>query len=92
MTQLDVRPIRAFQDNYIWLIRSPGDPGVATVVDPGDAAPVLQALADGALRLGAILITLVVFALLFCLFLYFKGRYLPTSEDRSVSGNFVWAY
>lgn len=57
MTQLDVRPIRAFQDNYIWLIRSPGDPGVATVVDPGDAAPVLQALDSGGLQLGAILIT-----------------------------------
>lgn len=57
MTQLDVRPIRAFQDNYIWLIRSPGDPGVAAVVDPGDAAPVLLALDAGGLRLEAILIT-----------------------------------
>jgi 7-dehydrocholesterol reductase len=41
---------------------------------------------------GAILSTLVAFALLFCLFLYFKGRYWPTSADRSVSGNFVWDY
>jgi hypothetical protein len=41
---------------------------------------------------GPMLITLVVFALLFCLFLYVKGRHAPTSEDRSVSGNVVWDY
>ena len=41
---------------------------------------------------GAILATLVAFALVFCLFLYFKGRYRPTSDDRSVSGNFIWDY
>ncbi len=41
---------------------------------------------------GSLLITLVVFALLFCLFLYFKGCYWPSSEDRSVSGNFIWDY
>ena len=41
---------------------------------------------------GAILATLVLFALVFCLFLYFKGRYWPTSEDRSISGNFIWDY
>jgi 7-dehydrocholesterol reductase len=41
---------------------------------------------------GAILATLVLFALLFCLFLYCKGRYWPSSEDRSVSGNFIWDY
>jgi 7-dehydrocholesterol reductase len=41
---------------------------------------------------GEILATLVLFALIFCLFLYFKGRYWPTSEDRSLSGNFIWDY
>lgn len=41
---------------------------------------------------GEILATLVLFALLFCLFLYFKGRYRPTSPDRSLSGNFIWDY
>lgn len=41
---------------------------------------------------GEILATLVLFAMLFCLFLYFKGRYWPTSEDRSLSGNFIWDY
>jgi 7-dehydrocholesterol reductase len=41
---------------------------------------------------GSILATLVPFALAFCLFLYFKGRYRPTTQDRSVSGNFIWDY
>ena len=43
-------------------------------------------------RFGQMLITLVLFALLFCLFLYVKGRMWPTSGDRSVSGNFIWDY
>ena len=41
---------------------------------------------------GEILATLVLFALVFCLFLYFKGRYGPSSEDHSLSGNFIWDY
>ena len=41
---------------------------------------------------GEMLATLVLFALAFCLFLYLKGRYAPTSPDRSVSGNFIWDY
>ena len=41
---------------------------------------------------GEILATLVLFALVFCLFLYFKGKYWPTSEDGSVSGNFIWDF
>ncbi|MBM5810991.1 MAG: hydroxyacylglutathione hydrolase [Gammaproteobacteria bacterium] len=57
MTQLDVRPIPAFQDNYIWLIRGLTDPRAATVVDPGTADPVLQALASDDLHLAAILVT-----------------------------------
>jgi len=43
-------------------------------------------------RFGEILATLVSFALLFCLFLYVKGRWWPSSADRSVSGNFLWDY
>lgn len=43
-------------------------------------------------QFGPMLATLVLFALLFCLFLYVKGRFWPTSEDRSVSGNFIWDY
>lgn len=49
-----VRPIRAFSDNYIWLI-SRG--GLACVVDPGDAAPVLAQLEQEKLKLIAILLT-----------------------------------
>jgi hydroxyacylglutathione hydrolase len=46
--------IPAFTDNYIWLIRKGGD---AVVVDPGDAAPVLDHLAREKLALRAILTT-----------------------------------
>lgn len=44
----------AFTDNYIWMLH---DGRRAVVVDPGDAAPVLQALDAGGLRLAAILVT-----------------------------------
>lgn len=44
----------AFQDNYIWLLR--GADGAAVVVDPGDDAPVLGAIAGG-LRPVALLLT-----------------------------------
>ena len=41
---------------------------------------------------GEILATLVLFAFIFCVGLYFKGRYWPSSEDASLSGNFIWDY
>ena len=44
----------AFSDNYLWLWQQDR---MAVVVDPGDAAPVLQALAQGGLKLAAILVT-----------------------------------
>jgi hydroxyacylglutathione hydrolase len=47
-------PLPAFQDNYLWLLH---DGRRALVVDPGDAAPVLAALAEGGLQLEAILVT-----------------------------------
>lgn len=47
-------PLPAFDDNYIWLLAGPG--GEAVVVDPGDAAPVFQAAAQG-LRPVAIVLT-----------------------------------
>jgi hydroxyacylglutathione hydrolase len=53
-TLLQVWPIPAFDDNYIWCIH---DGNSALVVDPGDAAPVLKYLADSKLRLQGILIT-----------------------------------
>ena len=49
-----VIPLPALQDNYIWLIR---DDRHAVVVDPGDAAPVLDYLAREQLQLTAILNT-----------------------------------
>lgn len=51
---LEISPIPAFKDNYIWLLRYGSH---AVVVDPGDAAPVLEALKSQALTLDAILIT-----------------------------------
>jgi hydroxyacylglutathione hydrolase len=54
---LQVSPIKAFSDNYIWLIRGLTDPTLAAVVDPGDAAPVAQHLGTQGLKLAAILIT-----------------------------------
>lgn len=54
---LAVAPIPAFRDNYIWLIRSARDPRAVAVVDPGDAAPVLDRLASEDLQLHAILAT-----------------------------------
>lgn len=51
---LEVLPIPAFQDNYIWLLRRGKH---AAVVDPGDAAPVIATLERQNLQLDAILIT-----------------------------------
>ena len=54
---LEVRPVRAFSDNYLWLIRAPNDRGGAVVVDPGDARAVEAALEQDGLALRAILVT-----------------------------------
>ncbi|HUW37663.1 MAG TPA: hydroxyacylglutathione hydrolase [Rhodocyclaceae bacterium] len=51
---LDIVPIAAFSDNYIWLLRRGRH---AAVVDPGDAAPVLAHLEQHRLELAAILVT-----------------------------------
>jgi hydroxyacylglutathione hydrolase len=53
---IDIRPIPAFDDNYIWLLSRPGYPGCA-VVDPGDEDPVIARLQHEGLTLDAILIT-----------------------------------
>ena len=50
----DVICIPAFKDNYIWLLRKGAS---AVVVDPGDAAPVLEVLEREKLVLDAILVT-----------------------------------
>jgi hydroxyacylglutathione hydrolase len=57
VAMLDVSPVRAFSDNYIWLIRTPADRVGAVVVDPGDARPVDAALEQYGLTLHAILVT-----------------------------------
>lgn len=54
MAELVIQPIEAFSDNYIWLLTR-GDQ--AFVVDPGDAAPVLERLETENLKLKGILIT-----------------------------------
>ncbi len=53
---LEITPVRAFEDNYIWMIAAPGS-DLALVVDPGDETPVLEWLQAQGKRLGAILIT-----------------------------------
>ncbi|SEJ50087.1 hydroxyacylglutathione hydrolase [Achromobacter sp. NFACC18-2] len=49
-----VLPLPAFSDNYIWAIVRDG---LAAVVDPGDAGPVLRFLDQQGLKLRAILLT-----------------------------------
>jgi hydroxyacylglutathione hydrolase len=51
---MQIEPIPAFEDNYIWALRAHGR---AAVVDPGDAAPVLRFLEANGDRLEAILVT-----------------------------------
>lgn len=53
---LEIEPIPAFQDNYIWLLRQPGG-SAAAVVDPGDERPVLELLERHGMALAAIMIT-----------------------------------
>ncbi len=51
---MQIVPLSAFSDNYIWAIVADG---LCVVVDPGDAAPVERFLAERHLTLDAILIT-----------------------------------
>ena len=46
--------VRAFEDNYIWMIQHGQE---ALVVDPGEAAPVMEALRSRSVSLTAILVT-----------------------------------
>jgi hydroxyacylglutathione hydrolase len=57
---IEVHAVPAFQDNYIWLLCGTGNGETrrpAAIVDPGDAAPVLRALAERELTPVAIFIT-----------------------------------
>jgi len=51
---MQIEPILAFEDNYIWALRENGQ---VVVVDPGEAAPVERYLAKVGARLTAILVT-----------------------------------
>ena len=51
---MNLYPLPAFSDNYIWLLHHEG---LALVVDPGDAAPVNAYLKANKLQLDAILVT-----------------------------------
>jgi hydroxyacylglutathione hydrolase len=51
---LEVIPVRAFKDNYVWTMRNATH---AAVVDPGEARPVLDYLGREKLELAAILAT-----------------------------------
>ena len=53
---LQVEPISAFDDNYIWLLTEPGSQN-CVVVDPGDEDPVLEILRQRQLNLTGILVT-----------------------------------
>jgi hydroxyacylglutathione hydrolase len=53
---LNIQPINAFTDNYIWLIYDDAA-RQAFVVDPGDAEPVIRALQSLHLELKGVLIT-----------------------------------
>ena len=55
MPEITVTAVPAFADNYIWLVTTGGSDCV--VVDPGDAQPVLSALARERMQLRAILLT-----------------------------------
>ena len=51
---MELIAIPAFEDNYIWMLQHDGR---AVVVDPGDAAPVIQTLRARSLVLDSILVT-----------------------------------
>lgn len=53
---LKVTPVKAFRDNYIWLVHG-DDPHQVAIVDPGDAGPVFRALESQGLEAVAILLT-----------------------------------
>jgi hydroxyacylglutathione hydrolase len=52
---ISISPIPIFNDNYVWLIEHKN--GSASVVDPGDATPVMRILKAKGLKLTSILIT-----------------------------------
>jgi hydroxyacylglutathione hydrolase len=56
MASLEVVPVPALSDNYVWLLRDEAT-GTVAVVDPGEAAPVEIALAQRGWKAALILLT-----------------------------------
>jgi len=54
---LSIKPIKAFTDNYIWVIHSATSHDQVVVIDPGQAQPVLNYLEEHQLSLAAIFVT-----------------------------------
>jgi hydroxyacylglutathione hydrolase len=54
---VNVTPLNAFDDNYIWVISVGSDSRSVLVVDPGDEGPVFDALEQSGASLSAILVT-----------------------------------
>lgn len=52
---MNLNSIRAFQDNYIWVLNN--EQGKCVIVDPGEAAPVLKAIEENGWQPEAILLT-----------------------------------
>jgi hydroxyacylglutathione hydrolase len=53
MVMLDIVPVPAFADNYIWLVHDDAS-GETAVVDPGDAAPALATAAERGWTIGQV--------------------------------------
>lgn len=53
---LQIWPVPVFSDNYVWIIEREGVNRVVAV-DPGDAKPVIAALEDRGLEVGAVVLT-----------------------------------
>ncbi len=56
LEKAEVIPVPALSDNYIWMLRDPAS-GTVAVVDPGQAAPAIEAAAARNWRIDQILIT-----------------------------------
>lgn len=56
LSMLEITPIKAFSDNYLWLFSQSGTE-TACIVDPGDAKPVLAYIKQAHLSLSAIVLT-----------------------------------
>ena len=84
---IDIKPLSALSDNYVWILGREGDDRVV-IVDPGEAAPVQRFLAEQGKRVGAYLIDYLI--MLVCMIPYYIGSGLTASAastgDSSAAG------